>query len=97
MNKKDLLKAATKENGRILAINTEGHLVDLPPGSVKIAYDDEKEETVFAGLKPGWRIATAADVERKEVEEQERRAKERAAAGGASSPPVNDSGTPSAA
>lgn len=56
------LAAATRADG-IIAVNPGGHLVRLRPGSVQVAHDEQRG-LHLRGLKPGFKLATAADAEK---------------------------------
>lgn len=70
---KKQLEAATVPGG-ILAINPNGGLVRLQPGSVKLAASVERG-VYLDGLKEGWRLAGAEDVKSASAKEEERRKK----------------------
>lgn len=66
---KKQLDEATTATG-ILAINPAGSLVRLRPGSVRLGATVDKG-VFLQGLKPGWRLATKADVAAKTAAEKE--------------------------
>ncbi len=71
---RDQLQASTEPNGRVNVVTAKGDIVGYPPGTVRLVADVENG-VHLVGLKPGARLATAADIEKKVKDNAARDAK----------------------
>lgn len=68
------LKTATQLNGSVLVVGPSGDLVHVRPGVISLAASVERGVEIV-GMKPGFRLATAADIAEKQAAHKAKMAK----------------------